>query len=140
MFNVNRKHFNSFAQNFMFTYLQYMSSPPVFSAGCDVQSLVFCVVCYWGLFVLSFGLCVVCPSLIKNFWWPLWYLQTLITKLLSRDMAVIWILRMPFSFLITYNMCVIWSKMIGQYCWVMWIMMSNATLLCTVEWNDAHSW
>jgi hypothetical protein len=37
----------------LFTYLQYMSSPPVFSAVRDVQSLVFCVVFYRGLFVLK---------------------------------------------------------------------------------------
>ena len=60
MFNVNRKHFNSFAQNYMFTFLQYMRSPPVFSAVRDVQSLVFCVVFYRGLFVL-----------LSFFFWPL---------------------------------------------------------------------
>ena len=59
---------------------EYLSSFPVFSGVLVTWSVVLCV-----LFVdrclsfrpLSFGHCVVCPS-IYEFWLPLWYIQTLL--------------------------------------------------------------
>jgi len=49
--------------------------PSVFSWVCVAQSLVFFVV----FCPFYFGHCVVCPSPIYGFWFPLWYLKTLLT-------------------------------------------------------------
>jgi hypothetical protein len=63
----------------LFILLEHMRSPPVFSGVRVTRSLVLCV---WfvdrclSLCPLSFGHCVVCPS-IYRFWLPIWYIQTL---------------------------------------------------------------
>jgi hypothetical protein len=59
-----------------------LNSPPGFSGVCVSRSLVLCV-CFvdrcLSFCTFSFGLFVVCSSLMYRFWLPLWYLQTLIT-------------------------------------------------------------
>jgi hypothetical protein len=57
-----------------------LSSHPVFSGVRVTRSLVL-YICFVDRYLsfcsFSFGHCVVCPSLIYEFWLPLWYLQTL---------------------------------------------------------------
>jgi len=66
----------------LFTLLEHLSSPPVFSGVHVTQSLVLCV-CFvdrcLSFCPFSFDHCVVCPSSIYEFWLSLWYLQTLLT-------------------------------------------------------------
>ena len=61
----------------LFILLEHMRSPPVFSGVRVTRSLVLCV-CFvdrcLSLCPLSFGHCVVCPS-IYIFWLPIWYIQ-----------------------------------------------------------------
>jgi len=76
----------------LLTLPEHLSSPPVFSGVCVIQSLVLCV-CFvdrWLFFcTFSFGHCVVCSSSIYGFWLPLWYLQTLlISCLLRRQISI----------------------------------------------------
>jgi hypothetical protein len=63
------------------TLPEHLSSFPVFSGVRVTRSLVL-YVCFvdrcLSFCTLSFGLCVVCSSLIYGFWLPLWYLQTLL--------------------------------------------------------------
>ena len=61
---------------------EHLSSSPSFSRVQYTQSLVSCGV-FYRPFVCPFclGLCIVCISLIYDFWLPLWYLQTfLVTR------------------------------------------------------------
>ena len=64
----------------------HTSSLPVFSGVYVTLSLVLCV-CFVGRCLsfcsFSFGHCVVCPS-IYGFWFPLWYLKTLLDSVLLR--------------------------------------------------------
>ena len=65
----------------LLTLPDYMSPPPVFSGVCVTRSLVLCV-CFVDRCLLFFGHCVVRPSSVYEFSLPLWYLQTLLTKIL----------------------------------------------------------
>ena len=63
------------------TFLEHMSSHPVFSGVRVTRSLILCV--YFvdrclSFCTFSFGHWVVCSSSIYRFWLPLWYLQTLL--------------------------------------------------------------
>ena len=72
------------------TFLEHLSSSPVFSGDRLTRSLVFyAVFCRSFFFFLSFcpfsfGHCVVCPP-ICGFWLLLWYLQTLHFNLWTSD-------------------------------------------------------
>jgi hypothetical protein len=63
------------------TLPEHLSSPPIFSGVRVTRSLVLyvCIVdlCL-SFFTFFFGHCVVCSSLIYEFWLPLWHLQTLL--------------------------------------------------------------
>ena len=64
----------------LLTLPEHMSSTPVASGVCVTRSLVLCV-CFADRVLsfcpFSFAHCVVCPP-IYEFWWLLWYLQTLL--------------------------------------------------------------
>jgi hypothetical protein len=64
----------------LLTLPEHLSSPPVFKGIRVTRSLVVCV-CFvercLSFVLFSFGHCFVCPS-IYVFWFPLWYLQTLL--------------------------------------------------------------
>jgi hypothetical protein len=87
----------------IFPFPEHLRSLPVFSRVRVPRSLVLCVCCvdrclslfFWPLCCLSFfdlrilitpsvsfGLCVVCPSLIYGFWLPLQYLLALVLSVL----------------------------------------------------------
>jgi hypothetical protein len=65
----------------LFTLLEHLSSPPVFSGVRVTWSLVL-YVCFidrcLSFCPFSFGHCVVCFSSVYRFWLPLWCLQTLL--------------------------------------------------------------
>ena len=65
----------------LLTFTEHLSSPPVFSGVRVTRSLVVCV-CFvdrcLSFSLFSFGHCIVCPFSIYGFWFPLWYLQTLL--------------------------------------------------------------
>jgi hypothetical protein len=89
-------------------YISYsnLSSPPDFSVVRVARSSSMCMICrslfvlfvifFWPLCCLSFDLrilitslvsfghCVVCPSLIYGFWSPLWYLLAIVLSVLLR--------------------------------------------------------
>jgi hypothetical protein len=68
------------------TLPQHLSSPPVFTGVRVTRSLVLyvCFVdCGLSFCTYSFGHCVVCSSSIYGFWFPLWYLQTLLKDMLD---------------------------------------------------------
>ena len=69
----------------LLTLPEHLSSPPVLSWVHVTRSL-FLYVCFVDrcLFfcTFSFGHCVFCSSSIYGFWLPLWYLHTLLTRLL----------------------------------------------------------
>jgi hypothetical protein len=72
----------------LLTFLEHLSSPPVFSWVRVTRSLVLCV-CFVDR-CLSFctfrvGHCVVCSS-IYRFWLSLWYLQTILTYISSHNL------------------------------------------------------
>ena len=71
----------SLVEQELLTLSEHLSSPPVFSVVRVTRSLVLCV-CFvdrcLSFYAFSFGHCVVCPSSIYGFWFPLWYLQTLL--------------------------------------------------------------
>jgi Ca2+/Na+ antiporter len=76
----------------VFTLPKHLSSPPVISGVRVTRSLVLyvrfvdrCLYCY----TFSFGHCVFCSSSIYIFWLPLWYLQTLLTRLLIITFGVL---------------------------------------------------
>jgi hypothetical protein len=81
------------------TIPEHLSSPPVFSGVRVTRSLVL-YVCFvdrcLSFCTFSFGHCVVCSSSIYGFWFPLWYLQTLL--------LMVW--AYPYSFKITLK-CII---------------------------------
>ena len=62
---------------------EHLSSPPVFSGVRVTRSLVFSV-CFvdrcLSFCTFSLGHCVVYSSSIYGFWFPLWYLQTLLSS------------------------------------------------------------
>ena len=64
---------------------EHLSSTPVFS-GVRVSQYLVLYVCFvdrcLSFCTFSFGHCVVCSSSIYGFWFPLWYLQTLLRTLL----------------------------------------------------------
>jgi hypothetical protein len=65
----------------LLTLPEHLSSPPVISGVRVTRSLVLyvCFVDRWlSLCTSYFGHCVVCSSSIYGFWFPLWYLQTLL--------------------------------------------------------------
>jgi len=68
----------------LLTLPEYLSSPPIFSGIRVTRSLVLCV-CFvdrcLSFCLFSFGHCFVCSSSIYRFCLPLWYLQTLHSKL-----------------------------------------------------------
>jgi hypothetical protein len=68
------------------TLPEHPSSPPVFSGVRVARSLVL-YVCFVDrclyFCTFSFGHCVVCSSSIYVFWLPLWYLQTLLSRLIT---------------------------------------------------------
>ena len=78
----------------LLTLPEQLRSPQVFSQVRVTRSLALCV-CFVDHCVsfchLSFGHCVVCPS-IYGFWLPLWYLQTLLTMCFKS-----WNINMPCS-------------------------------------------
>jgi hypothetical protein len=68
------------------TLPQHLSSPQVFTGVRVTRSLVLyvCFVdCGLSFCTYSFGHCVVCSSSIYGFWFPLWYLQTLLKDMLD---------------------------------------------------------
>ena len=77
------------------TLPDHLSASPVFSGVCASRSLALCVSfvdCYLSfctfsfgycvVYSFSFGYCVVSSSSIYGFWLPLWYHQTLLTRIL----------------------------------------------------------
>jgi hypothetical protein len=69
--------------------------PQVFSGVRVTRSLVL-YVCFvdrcLSFCTFSFGHCVVCSSSIYRFWFPLWYLQTLLKRYMnSKFNIVVWI-------------------------------------------------
>jgi hypothetical protein len=64
----------------LFTLLELMSSPTVFSGVYLDRSLVFSVVFCRSLFVPFLLLIVLSVSINYSFWLPLWYLQTFIRQ------------------------------------------------------------
>ena len=62
----------------LLTLPEHMSSTLVVSGDCVTRSLVLCVMFCRSVFDLFFGHCVVCTASICEFWWLLWYLQTLL--------------------------------------------------------------
>jgi hypothetical protein len=67
----------------LFTLPQHLGSPPVLSGVRLTRSLVL-YVCFvdrcLSFCTFSLGHCVVCSSSIYGFWFPLWYLQTLLIE------------------------------------------------------------
>ena len=65
----------------LLTLPEHLSSSPVFNGVRVTRSLVL-YVCFvdrcLSFCTFSFGHCVVCSSSIYGFWFPLWYLQTLL--------------------------------------------------------------
>jgi hypothetical protein len=63
------------------TLPERLSLSPVFSGVRVTRSIIVCV-CFvdrcLSFCIVSFGDCAVCSSVIYGFWWPLWYLQTLL--------------------------------------------------------------
>jgi hypothetical protein len=60
----------------LFTLLEHVSSPPVFSGVRVIQSLVL-YVCFVDRLLSFFFWPLCCPFFFDlGFWWPLWYLQT----------------------------------------------------------------
>ena len=92
----------SLVERELLTLPEHLSSPPVFSGVRVTRSLVLYVyfvdLCL-SFCTFSFGHCVVCSSSIYGFWLPLWYLQTLLTKL-SRVYLL-------FSLFINFYLCYI---------------------------------
>ena len=70
----------------LLTLPEHLSSPPVFSGVRVTRSLVL-YVCFVDrclpFCTFSFGHCVVCSSSIYRFWFPLWYLQTLLKRYMN---------------------------------------------------------
>jgi hypothetical protein len=68
------------------TLPQHLSTPPVFT-GVRVTRFLVLYVCFvdcgLSFCTFSFGHCVVCSSSIYGFWFPLWYLQTLLKDMLD---------------------------------------------------------
>ena len=58
-----------------------LNSPPVCSGVRVIRSCFLWSVdrCLFFMFFFSFGHCVLCPCSIYGFWFPLWYLQTVLT-------------------------------------------------------------
>jgi hypothetical protein len=74
----------SLVEQELLTLPEHLNSPPVFSGIHVSRSLVLfvCFVdCCLSFCPFSSGHCVVCSSLIYEFWLPLWYLQTLLMTL-----------------------------------------------------------
>jgi hypothetical protein len=71
----------SLVEQELLTLAEHLISPPIFSGVRVTRSLVICV-CFvdrcLSFCTFPFGHCVVCSSSIYGFWWPLWYLQTLL--------------------------------------------------------------
>jgi hypothetical protein len=70
-------------QQELLTLPEHPRSPPVFSGVRVIRSLAWCVCFVYRCLscTFSFGHCVVC-SLIYGYWLPLWYLQTLLKKII----------------------------------------------------------
>ena len=72
----------------MLTLPEHLSSPPGFGGVDVIQSLVLCVMFSRSFFVplsFSFNHCVACRSLIYGFWLPLWYLPTLLMRIIGSN-------------------------------------------------------
>ena len=109
--------------------------------GHVTRSLVLyvCFVDRWLSFcTFSFGHCVVCSSSICGFWLPLWYLQTLITKisLISKQKHLISIKPLHYYFSISANGENIKTKFSctsNKFCF---ILLYSVIFLGKMEWNN----